>query len=88
MQDRNPGIQYEYTLPKSEIAELSTQKPDNYSWSLSVSSCSEKCAGGIKSATAICHKNFEEEVDPKFCKDLEKPETGEFPCNEQACPPR
>ena len=43
---------------------------------------------GRKSVSAICQKNFEEEVDPKFCADLLKPATGEFPCNEHSCEPR
>ena len=38
--------------------------------------------------SAICQKNFEEEVDPRYCTGLIKPATGEFPCNEQPCEPR
>lgn len=91
VQDENPGVQYEYTLPQPSSTKeegLSTTRPDNYTWSLSVSSCSESCAGGRKSVSAICQKNFEEEVDPKFCEDLLKPATGEFPCNDHPCDPR
>ncbi|KAL4234324.1 metalloendopeptidase [Mactra antiquata] len=88
VQDNNPGIEYDYTLPEILTESISTPSPDNYTWSLSVSSCSEPCAGGTKSISVICHKNFEEEVDPKYCEDLEKPETGTFPCNDQPCEPR
>lgn len=91
VQDENPGVQYEYTLPQPhdhKVEGQSTPQPVNYTWSLSVSSCSESCAGGRKSVSAICQKNFEEEVDPKFCADLLKPATGEFPCNEHPCEPR
>ncbi|XP_060604229.1 A disintegrin and metalloproteinase with thrombospondin motifs 18-like isoform X2 [Ruditapes philippinarum] len=88
VQDNNPGIEYEYTLPKLASEIVSTPTPDNYTWSLSVESCSELCAGGMKSVTAICHRNFEEEVESSFCEGLEKPKTGMFPCNEQPCEPR
>ncbi|KAH3773199.1 hypothetical protein DPMN_174556, partial [Dreissena polymorpha] len=88
VQDNNPGIQYEYTLPKTPDAGLIQPTQDNYTWSLSVSSCSEACAGGLKTVSAICHKNFEVEVAPSFCGNQPKPETGEFPCNEEPCGPR
>ncbi|XP_045191522.2 A disintegrin and metalloproteinase with thrombospondin motifs 18-like isoform X2 [Mercenaria mercenaria] len=88
VQDHNPGIEYEYTLPKLASEVISTPPPDNYTWSLSVQSCSEPCAGGMKSVTAICHRNFDEEVESSFCEDLEKPKTGVFPCNQQPCEPR
>ena len=43
---------------------------------------------GRKSVSSVCQKNFEEEVDPRFCKDSVKPTTGEFPCNTQPCSAR
>ncbi|KAL5015640.1 hypothetical protein ScPMuIL_007278, partial [Solemya velum] len=87
VQDRNPGIIYEYTIPKaSSKKEVDTL--DTYRWSVSVSSCNEPCAGGKKTISASCHKNLKEEVATSFCDKSEKPETGLFSCNEQACPPR
>ena len=50
VQDENPGVEYEYTLPQPHDHKEeghTTQRPDNYTWSLSVSSCSEQCAGGM-----------------------------------------
>lgn len=43
---------------------------------------------GKKTISASCHKNLKEEVATSFCDKSEKPETGLFSCNEQACPPR
>lgn len=43
---------------------------------------------GSKTISAICLKNFQEEVEPELCKGSEKPETGVFPCNKHACEPR
>ncbi|WAR11678.1 ATS18-like protein [Mya arenaria] len=88
VQDHNPGIQYEYTLPKLAEVGSVTESLHNYTWSLSVSSCSEQCGEGEKSVTAICLKDFEVEVDPDSCQESEKPETGVFPCNALPCKPR
>lgn len=46
MQDQNAGISYEYALPKQTDDKIATKKSDKYSWSISVTACSEPCAGG------------------------------------------
>ena len=46
MQDKNAGISYEYALPKQTDEKKATKKSDKYSWSISVTACSEPCAGG------------------------------------------
>ena len=43
---------------------------------------------GEKVVSAICLKNFEQEVETSLCSDADKPETGVFPCNKQHCTPR
>ncbi|XP_041376065.1 A disintegrin and metalloproteinase with thrombospondin motifs 16-like isoform X2 [Gigantopelta aegis] len=88
VQDRNPGIKYQYTIPKTSEEMAPKAPPAKYTWSVAVSSCSEPCAGGQKTVSALCHQNLEEEVDPQHCNSEKKPETGIFPCNEQPCPPR
>ncbi|XP_046367017.1 A disintegrin and metalloproteinase with thrombospondin motifs 16-like isoform X2 [Haliotis rufescens] len=111
VQDRNPGIVYEYTIPKTP-AELrltpatttstttttttttTTMPPQPirpkvlYTWSVSVSSCTEPCAGGKKNVTASCRRDLQVEVDNKYCDVRRKPKTGLFPCNAQPCSPR
>lgn len=87
VQDKNPGISYEYALPK-QIDDKITEKSDKYSWSISVTACSEPCAGGSKTVSAVCRKNHYEEVDPSHCDSKSRPETGIFSCNQNPCPPR
>ncbi|XP_021354644.1 A disintegrin and metalloproteinase with thrombospondin motifs 18-like [Mizuhopecten yessoensis] len=89
VQDHNTGISYEYYMPRPpNDTMMVTETPKTYTWSISVSSCSEPCAGGSKTVTALCHKNLYQEVNSTECNQDEKPETGMFPCNEMACPPR
>jgi len=53
-QDNNPGIEYSYTLPNPDGITAVTQTPDNYTWSLSQSSCSEPCGGGMSTTSMYC----------------------------------
>ncbi|XP_076112520.1 A disintegrin and metalloproteinase with thrombospondin motifs 16-like isoform X2 [Mytilus galloprovincialis] len=88
VQDKNPGISYEYALPIDQHEKLTTRRSDMYSWSISVTACSEPCAGGSKTVSAFCRRNHYEEVDPAYCDSKSKPETGIFSCNQNPCPPR
>ncbi|CAC5398721.1 A disintegrin and metalloproteinase with thrombospondin motifs 5,A disintegrin and metalloproteinase with thrombospondin motifs 18,A disintegrin and metalloproteinase with thrombospondin motifs 16 [Mytilus coruscus] len=88
VQDKNPGISYEYALPIDQHEKLTTKRSDMYSWSISVTACSEPCAGGSKTVSAFCRRNHYEEVDPAYCDSKSKPETGIFSCNQNPCPPR
>ncbi|XP_067651934.1 A disintegrin and metalloproteinase with thrombospondin motifs 16-like isoform X2 [Haliotis asinina] len=105
VQDRNPGIVYEYTIPKTPAELRLTPAPTAsttattmaprpiqhkvmYTWSVSVSPCTEPCAGGKKNVTASCRRDLRVVVDNKYCDARRKPKTGLFPCNAQPCPPR
>ncbi|KAK3086103.1 hypothetical protein FSP39_013590 [Pinctada imbricata] len=88
VQDRNPGIQYEYALPISISNDADEKKEDTYTWSVSATPCSEPCAGGRHTIKAVCHRNLYEEVAPSNCDKDTKPRSGIFSCNAQPCPPR
>lgn len=88
VQDENPGIQYQYTIPRTqrEEVEKSSEPADNFTWSASVSECSFTCAGGTKSVSVRCLRNHASEVDTQYCDQDSKPEDGVFACNTQPCP--
>uniref|UniRef100_A0A8C5EPJ4 ADAM metallopeptidase with thrombospondin type 1 motif, 18 n=1 Tax=Gouania willdenowi TaxID=441366 RepID=A0A8C5EPJ4_GOUWI len=79
LQGRNPGVIWEYTLPRIE------RKPD-YSWGVVRSDCSAPCAGGRISTKAICLQEQKTQVNSSMCNPHTKPTLGSHLCNTQPCP--
>ncbi|XP_051918407.1 A disintegrin and metalloproteinase with thrombospondin motifs 18 [Hippocampus zosterae] len=79
LQGKNPGVVWEYTLPRTE------RKPD-YSWGVVRSDCSAPCAGGRISTKAICLQDQKVHVNATMCNPLTKPTLGSHLCNTQPCP--
>uniref|UniRef100_A0A3Q2ZH62 ADAM metallopeptidase with thrombospondin type 1 motif, 18 n=1 Tax=Kryptolebias marmoratus TaxID=37003 RepID=A0A3Q2ZH62_KRYMA len=79
LQGRNPGVVWEYTLPRSE------RKPE-YSWGVVRSDCSAPCAGGRISTKTICLQDQKTQVNSSMCNPLTKPTLGSHLCNIQPCP--
>ncbi|XP_039985266.1 A disintegrin and metalloproteinase with thrombospondin motifs 18 [Xiphias gladius] len=79
LQGRNPGVVWEYTLPRTE------RKPD-YSWGVVRSDCSAPCAGGRISTKAICLQDQKVQVNSSMCNPLTRPTLGSHLCNTQPCP--
>lgn len=51
LQGKNPGVVWEYTLPRTE------RKPD-YSWGVVRSDCSAPCAGGETACVFVCRPMY------------------------------
>ncbi|XP_025116256.1 A disintegrin and metalloproteinase with thrombospondin motifs 18-like [Pomacea canaliculata] len=85
VQDSNPGVLYQYTIPHShgEIVAPSL----NYTWKETASACSHSCAGGTKTVSTQCVRDQGDKVDAHYCEEANKPETGIFQCNMHPCPP-
>ncbi|KAM3625506.1 uncharacterized protein V6R79_013133 [Siganus canaliculatus] len=79
LQGRNPGVVWEYTLPRTE------KKPD-YSWGVVRSDCSAPCAGGRISTKAICLQDQKVQVNSTMCNPHTRPTLGSHLCNTQPCP--
>eukprot|EP00066_Takifugu_rubripes_P005435 XP_003969478.1 PREDICTED: A disintegrin and metalloproteinase with thrombospondin motifs 18 [Takifugu rubripes] len=79
LQGKNPGVVWEYTLPRTE------KKPD-YSWGVVRSDCSAPCAGGRISTKAICLQDQKVQVNSTMCNPYTKPILGYHLCNTQPCP--
>ncbi|XP_039469282.1 A disintegrin and metalloproteinase with thrombospondin motifs 18 isoform X1 [Oreochromis aureus] len=79
LQGKNPGVVWEYTLPRTE------RKPD-YSWGVVRSDCSAPCAGGRISTKAICLQDQKAQVNSSMCNPHTRPALGSHLCNTQPCP--
>ncbi|XP_029317030.1 A disintegrin and metalloproteinase with thrombospondin motifs 18 [Cottoperca gobio] len=79
LQGKNPGVVWEYTLPRTE------RKPD-YSWGVVRSDCSAPCAGGRISNKAICLQDQKVQVNSSTCNPNTRPTLGSHLCNTQPCP--
>ncbi|KAM9409006.1 A disintegrin and metalloproteinase with thrombospondin motifs 18 [Pholidichthys leucotaenia] len=79
LQGRNPGVVWEYTLPRTE------RKPE-FSWGVVRSDCSALCAGGRISTKAICVQDQKTQVNSSMCNPHTKPTLGSHLCNTQPCP--
>ncbi|XP_068090670.1 A disintegrin and metalloproteinase with thrombospondin motifs 16 isoform X2 [Hyperolius riggenbachi] len=86
LQGRNPGVTWEFYLPKSEAGKNITQK-HNYTWIIIRSKCSASCGGGYMKTKEGCYKDMQIQVNTYFCNAKDRPVTGLVPCNLQACPP-
>ncbi|KAL8594305.1 hypothetical protein ACOMHN_001007 [Nucella lapillus] len=89
VQDTNPGIHYQYTMPLARRPQKQAlPDPHNYTWAHTASRCSQSCAGGEMTVSARCLKNQDTEVDSRHCDSDTKPKTGVSPCKPQPCPAR
>ncbi|KAJ8252375.1 hypothetical protein COCON_G00216870 [Conger conger] len=79
LQGKNPGVAWEYTLPRSE------RKP-NYTWGVVRSDCSAPCAGGRISTKAVCLQDQRTQVNSTLCNPQTRPVVGSVLCNTQPCP--
>uniref|UniRef100_A0A8C9V3M9 ADAM metallopeptidase with thrombospondin type 1 motif 18 n=1 Tax=Scleropages formosus TaxID=113540 RepID=A0A8C9V3M9_SCLFO len=79
LQGKNPGVMWEYTLPK-------TEKKHNYTWVVVRSDCSAPCAGGRISTKAICLQDQRTQVNSSLCNPQTKPVIGSQLCNTHPCP--
>ncbi|EDO43067.1 predicted protein, partial [Nematostella vectensis] len=82
----NPGIEYEFSLPKSVVV---LPKKAKYSWKMDgFSACTASCAGGYQVRRVFCARDRDGKVvDDIFCDYKSKPQTRRQ-CNDSPCPPR
>ncbi|XP_075925783.1 A disintegrin and metalloproteinase with thrombospondin motifs 18-like [Petromyzon marinus] len=90
IQGRNPGIGWEYTLPKDSDGPGTAGKPSgrkhSHAWALSRSECSATCGGGQLQTRGVCLRDRRTQVNGSFCDARQKPATTTHTCNHNPCP--
>ncbi|KAJ8417741.1 hypothetical protein AAFF_G00225840 [Aldrovandia affinis] len=79
LRGKNPGVTWEYTLPRSD-------KKHTYTWGMVRSNCSAQCAGGRISTKAVCFQDQRTQVNSSLCNPQSKPAVGSQLCNTHPCP--
>uniref|UniRef100_A0A8C5PXP1 ADAM metallopeptidase with thrombospondin type 1 motif 16 n=1 Tax=Leptobrachium leishanense TaxID=445787 RepID=A0A8C5PXP1_9ANUR len=85
LQGKNPGILWEYSMPKSDYDKKPAPK-HNYTWAIIRSECSASCGGGYMNTKEGCYRDMRVQVNTSYCNARSRPVTGPVPCNMQACP--
>lgn len=70
-QDRNVGINYEYSVPQP----VAPEEPDSYAWTFTpFEACSKSCGGGHQSRNVSCNsRRTLQQVDDSLCDSSQKP---------------
>jgi len=83
-QTKNPGIKFEYTIPKNQTITHKLIFRWRYrDWS----TCSATCGIGTTRAEVECIEESGTPVDDKYCKPIPRPDDMRKTCNENPCPP-
>lgn len=86
-QGRNPGIAWEYSVPRPGADRKPGAQP-SYTWAIVRSECSVSCGGGQMITREVCYGEPRLQVNASFCDPSTRPATGVEPCQVSACPPR
>ncbi|XP_023705293.1 papilin isoform X5 [Cryptotermes secundus] len=85
-QETNPGVQYEYSIPKGVAQQTD---PDSYSWIFEdFSECSATCGGGYQIRNVTCARRRDLEVVPDYLCDPSLEPARNQSCGTDPCPPR
>ncbi|XP_023416681.2 A disintegrin and metalloproteinase with thrombospondin motifs 16 isoform X2 [Cavia porcellus] len=85
-QGKNPGVAWEFSLPRSSAEKKSAAQP-RYTWAIVRSACSVSCGGGHMITKGGCYRDLSFQVNTSFCNPRTRPATGLVPCRVSACPP-
>ncbi|XP_048223992.1 A disintegrin and metalloproteinase with thrombospondin motifs 16 [Perognathus longimembris pacificus] len=85
-QGRNPGVAWEYSLPREGV-ERRPPAPPSYAWAVLRSDCSVSCGGGQMTTREGCFRDLRVPVNASFCNPETRPVTGLVSCERPACPP-
>ncbi|XP_055504807.1 A disintegrin and metalloproteinase with thrombospondin motifs 18 [Leucoraja erinacea] len=86
LQGKNPGIAWEYTLPKVANESKASEQRHNYTWAVVRSGCTASCAGGKMVTTPYCLQDHLTQVNTTLCSAHARPTAGTITCNTQPCP--
>ncbi|KAL4660839.1 A disintegrin and metalloproteinase with thrombospondin motifs 12 [Arapaima gigas] len=88
IQEKNPGIKYEYTIRKSRKQENEILEPE-YKWKHGAwTDCSTTCGAGVQSQPARCFEVDVGVVEESLCDSKIRPEDRHRRCKKVDCPAR
>ncbi|XP_041371036.1 A disintegrin and metalloproteinase with thrombospondin motifs 12-like isoform X2 [Gigantopelta aegis] len=86
VQTHNPGIVFEYTVPKENATD---NRIPEFRWDYSDwSHCTVSCGGGTQRSQVVCLEKEAGIVDEMYCNASSKPDDRLRGCNEHRCPAR
>lgn len=86
MQTHNPGVEFEYTVPKENVSDI--RKPEFYWDYTDWSHCTVSCGGGTQRQAVICKEKEAGAVHDIYCDHSTKPDDQLRACNIHLCPAR
>ncbi|PSN47564.1 hypothetical protein C0J52_19332 [Blattella germanica] len=85
-QETNPGVHYEYSIPKGVAQQTD---PDSYSWITDeFSECSATCGGGYQTRRVQCARRKDLQVVADYLCDLSLQPQSNQTCSADPCPPQ
>ncbi|XP_043457395.1 A disintegrin and metalloproteinase with thrombospondin motifs 16 [Prionailurus bengalensis] len=85
-QGRNPGVAWEYSVPRLRGEKKPSGQP-RYTWAIIRSECSVSCGGGHMTTREGCYRDLRFPVNTSLCNPHTRPVTGVVSCKVSACPP-
>lgn len=87
LQGRNPGVRFEYTVPKENATD---QRPPEFSWQYQDwTHCTASCGGGTQRSAVVCVEKEAGIVDNIYCTgNTSNPDDKQRVCNDHLCPAR
>ncbi|XP_062590680.1 A disintegrin and metalloproteinase with thrombospondin motifs 7-like [Saccostrea cucullata] len=86
LQTRNPGVVFEYTVPKENATDT---RPREFQWTyMDWTHCTSSCGSGTQRAIVVCSEKEDGQVDDVYCNKTHKPDDLQRVCNVHLCPAR
>ncbi|GFO21304.1 A disintegrin and metalloproteinase with thrombospondin motifs [Plakobranchus ocellatus] len=86
IQTHNPGVEFEYTVPKENVSDI--REPE-FDWDYTTwSHCTVSCGGGTQRQAIVCKEKEAGPVHDSYCNKSTKPDDQLRACNVHLCPAR
>ncbi|XP_069137146.1 A disintegrin and metalloproteinase with thrombospondin motifs 6-like [Argopecten irradians] len=84
LQSRNPGVIFEYTVPRENITET---RESEFRWKyMDWTHCTSSCGGGTQRSQVVCEELEAGLVEDIYCNSSIKPDDKQRACNLHLCP--